>query len=341
MDSKGYSKSAWALPLAAAFLSLLFAGGAAAQTMPTMVSGAYINAEAGVEIEFPAGWEGTEFSAQGSTIVSVFPGGLEAAGSGGSAMSLIVSDKTEVPEPDPSDPPNVPEDSTVECETATVSNVNVAGVTAIQSVVECTIDGTVTKTKTVMVDTETKWVLASFTGPSAEYDQNVGEFDSSLATLEVDGAVNAGGIPGGSIDVGLTATIQTVLIAGENVNLDVRSSSTVSAFELNEETKTLSFTVDGDTGTEGTTEISIGDVLEGPYTVTIDGQATTNFEETVSASGEVMLKISYTHSTRNVDVTGTNVVPEFPVAVIGVIAALIGIVAIVGRTRLVSGYRQT
>ena len=308
----------------------------------SMVSGAYVNAEAGVEIEFPAGWEGTEFSAQGSTIVSVFPGGLEAAGSGGSAMSLIVSDKTEVPEPDPSDPPpNVPEDSTVECETATVSNVNVAGVTAIQTVVECTIDGTATKTKTVMVDTETKWVLASFTGPSAEYDQNIGEFDSSIATLQVEGAASAGGIPGVSIDVDLTTTIQTVLIAGENVNLDVRSSSTVSAFELNEETKTLSFTVDGETGTEGTTEITIGDVLEGPYTVTIDGQITTDFEETVSASGEAMLTISYTHSTRDVDVTGTNVVPEFPVAVIGVIAAIVGIVAVIGRTRFVTGYRQT
>ena len=306
----------------------------------TTVSGAYVNAEAGVEIEFPAGWEGTEISAQGSTIVSVFPGGLEAAGSG-TAMSLIVSDKTDAPEPDPSDPPNVPEDSTVECGTAAVSNVNLAGVTAIQSTVECTIDGTATKTKTVIVDTETKWVLASFTGPSAEFDQNVGEFDSSLTTLEVDGAVNAGGIPGGGINVDLSATIRTVLIAGEIVNLDVRSSSTISAFELNEETKTVSFTVDGETGTEGTTEISIGRVLEGPYTVTIDGQTTTDFEESVSASGEAMITISYTHSVHDVDVTGTNVVPEFPVAVIGVIAAIIGIVAIIGRTKFVTGYRQT
>lgn len=325
------------------FLAAVLGGGLIVNSVSaqSMVSGAYANAEAGVEIQFPAGWEGTEFSAQGSTIVSVFPGGLEAAGSGGSAMSLIVSDKTEVPEPDPSEPPNVPEDSTVECGTATVGKVNVAGVTAMQSVVECTIDGTATKTKSVIVDTETKWVLASFTGPSAEFDQNVGAFDSSLATLEVDAAVDAEGIPGGSIGVDLSATIQTVVIAGENVSVDVRSNSTVSAFQLNEETKTLSFTVDGETGTAGTTEISIGDVLEGPYTVTIDGQITTDFEETVSASGKAMLTISYTHSVHDVDVTGTSVVPEFPVALIGVIAAIVGIVAIIGRTRLVSGYRQT
>ena len=304
------------------------------------VSGAYVNTEAGVEIEFPAGWEGTEISTQGSTIVSVFPGGLEAAGSG-TAMSLIVSDKTDAPEPDPSGPPNVPEDSTVECGTASVSNVNLAGVTAIQSTVECTIDGTATKTKSVIVDTQTKWVLASFTGPSAEFDQNVAAFDSSLATLEVDGAVSAGGIPGVIIDLHLSATIQTVVIAGENVNLDVRSNSTLSAFELNEETKTLSFTVDGETGTQGRTEITIGRALEGPYTVTIDGQTTTDFEETVSASGEAMLAISYTHSEHDVDVTGTSVVPEFPVALLGVIAAIVGVVAILGRTRFVTGYRQT
>jgi hypothetical protein len=41
-----------------------------------------------------------------------------------------------------------------------------------------------------------------------------------------------------------------------------------------------------------------------------------------------MLTISYTHSTHDVTVTGTNVVPEFPVAALGAIAAVIG------RTRM-------
>jgi hypothetical protein len=96
----------------------------------------------------------------------------------------------------------------------------------------------------------------------------------------------------------------------------------------------VTFTVDGETGTGGTTEISIGRVLEGPYTVTIDGQAATNVQESTSASGEAMLTISYTHSTHDVAVTGTNVVPEFPIAAVAAIAAVIGVVAVVGRTSL-------
>lgn len=285
-----------------------------------------------------------EISAEGSTIVSVYPGGLEGITGEGipSGMSLIVSDKTEVEDPDPSEPQNVPEDSTVECGTATVGNVNVAGVTAIQSVIECTMDGTAIKTKTVMVETEARWVMASFTGPSEEYDQNVGEFDSSMSTLEVDGAINAEGVPGGSIDVDvgleLTAMTRTVLVAGENVNVNLRTSSTISEFTLDEGNKRLSFQVDGEDGTEGTTEISIGRVLEGPYTVTIDGQATTDFEVTSAASAEAMLTVSYTHSAHDVAVTGTNVVPEFPVVVIGAIAAIVGLVAVLSRTKLMSGF---
>jgi ribose/xylose/arabinose/galactoside ABC-type transport system permease subunit len=98
--------------------------------------------------------------------------------------------------------------------------------------------------------------------------------------------------------------------------------------------------VDDEDGTEGTTEISTGSVLEGPYTVTIDRQATTDFEVTEAASGEAILTISYTHSTHDFDVTGTNVVPEFPIGVIGAVVAVIGIVAIMTRTKFARGFRH-
>jgi hypothetical protein len=318
---------------------------AGAQSMPSMISGAYVNEEAGIEIVFPDGWEGMEISSAGVTIVSVYPGGLEGASGEGipASMMLMVGDKGEAEEPDPSEPQNVPEDGQVDCGTATVGNVNVAGVTAVQSVIECTVDGTTIKTKTVIVDTEARFVVAGFTASSAEYDQNIGEFDSSLATLEVDGAVNAEGMPGGSIDVDvgleLTAMTMTVSIAGENIDVDLQSSSTISNFQLDEESKTISFTVDGEDGTEGTTEIAIGSVLEGPYTVMVDGEVTSDFA-VAEVDGETVLTVSYMHSTHDVTVTGTNVVPEFPVGVIGAVAAVIGIVAVITRTKFAGAFRQ-
>lgn len=306
--------------------------------MPTMISGTYVNANTGIEIVFPDGWEGMEISTANATIVSVYPGGLGAVTGDGlpTGMSVVVSTKTATP-PTTSEPPNVPNDKPVQCGAAAISNVNVAGVTAVQSVVECTIDGKAMKSKTVMLETGTKWVMASFMGAPAEYDQNVSNFDSSLATLKVSGAVNSGGMPGGGIVVVLTPMVKTVMIAGASVNVDLKSSSTVSDFSLDESNKRLSFKVDGQTGTQGTTEITIGRVLEGPYTVTVDGTATTNFEET-TISGETMLKISYTHSTHDVAVTGTSVVPEFPMVAIGAIAAIVGLVAVLSRTKLMSGF---
>jgi hypothetical protein len=99
----------------------------------------------------------------------------------------------------------------------------------------------------------------------------------------------------------------------------------------------ISFTVDGQTGTEGTTEIPIGQVLEGPYTVMIDGQATTNFEVANEGTADAVITISYTHSAHDITVTGTNVVPEFPAVMMGIIAAVIGIVAVISRTNLING----
>jgi hypothetical protein len=49
------------------------------------------------------------------------------------------------------------------------------------------------------------------------------------------------------------------------------------------------------------------------------------------------MTLTYTHSSHDVVITGTNVVPEFPIGVIGAVAAVIGIIAIMTRTKFASG----
>jgi hypothetical protein len=343
MDSRGYSKSAWVLPLAAAFLSLLFAGGAAAQTMPpgmTMVSGLYVNADAGVEIEFPVGWEGVAIETDKALIVTTTMGETSEK-----AILLMISDKTEVE--NPTDPNEFSQETEMECGTPAVASRTVAGKSGQEVTVECTSDeGVTSKIKMVIANTEEEWIAVMYMAPTAEFAADEAKFDATVQSLQVEGAIDSegmGGIPDGDggVSIGLTAVTRTVVIADANVDVNIRTNSTIGQLELDEENNSVSFTVDGQTGTAGTTEISIGKMLEGPYTVTIDGQATTNFEVANEGSVDAVMTISYTHSEHDVVVTGTSVVPEFPVAVIGVIAAIIGIVAIVGRTRLVSGYRQT
>jgi hypothetical protein len=116
------------------------------------------------------------------------------------------------------------------------------------------------------------------------------------------------------------------------LDLDLKTNSTITNFKLEEESKKLSFTVEGQSGTHRTTEIPIGQVLDGPYTVTIDAQSTTNFQVSNEGTTDATIKISYTHSTHDITASDTNVVPEFPAMAIGLIMAIIvGMVAVMVR----------
>lgn len=299
----------------------------------TIVSGTYINEDAGVEVTFPEGWEGAAITTDVGLIISVAEGGMSGENPE-HAMSLMIMDKSEV-ETAPTDPSEFEMDGTSNCGTPLTSTTQVSGVTAQQVIVECTESGVTSKVKMVVVETESRWIAAMFMAPSAEFDSNVSAFDSTVNTLKVSGASNFGG----SASVGLQLRTQSVILGGQSLQVAVRTSSTITEFKLDEPSKKLTFKADGETGTQGTTEIAIGTMLNGPYTVTIDGKATTDFEVT-GAGAEAMMTISYTHSTHDVAVTGASVVPEFPVVAVGMIAALIGIVAVIGRTRLFGNRMQ-
>ncbi len=294
------------------------------------VSGPYVNAENRVHIVFPEGWVGTEMFSTGSVIASVFADGLEAGQNETivSSMILVVTDKTLVEKPSTAKPVRVPENVEVQCEVGSTSNVQLAGLTGSESIVDCSTEEEAFKMKTVLVETDTKWIMISFMAPIDEYDKYVTHYDSALDTLQI------GPIPDAEGDsiYDLRTTTQTVMVAGKAVEVEIRSSSTVTAFELDNQSKRISFQVDGETGTEGMTQLSIGRILEGPYVVTIDSQATDDFVIAPDqGSNEVFLILSYTHSTHDVKVTGTNVVPEFPVSVLGLIVAIVGVVSLLGR----------
>jgi hypothetical protein len=298
----------------------------------TMVSGTYENDAAGVEITFPDGWEGAAIQTDFGLIVAVSEGGMVSENPT-KMMGLMIMDKSKV-EDAPTDPSDFSmDDNTSTCESASTSTVQVSGVTATQILVQCTDDGVTLKSKMITLQSETRWISAVYMAPVADFDASVSEFDNAVGTLEVDGAASMEGGASVDVDLPLQLRAQTVMLAGESLRVDVRTSSTISEFRLNEGSKTVSFKADGQTGTEGTTEIPIGKMLNGPYSVTIDGETTTDFDVSGAGANAVMT-ISYSHSIHDVAITGASVVPEFPVAAIAIIAALVGIVAVVGRTKL-------
>lgn len=323
-----------ALVMAAVFLSIPAMGLAAGQTMPGMteVSGDYTNEANGVEISFPDGWSGFEIATGETLMVVTAPGGMSEA-EVTKSITLIITDKTNR---DPRDPSSFSQES-IDCPNPAAKSVTVAGVQGYEVVVEC--PSTATMMKMVSVGTEDKWVVVMYMSPTSEFNRDVGRFDSAVNTLRVDGAVDVEGTTDADDETNLgqelKSVIQSVLVKGKNMDMALKTTSTISNFMLEEQNKQLKFTVDGQSGTEGTTEIPIGQVLEGPYAVAVDGQATTDFEVTNEGTSNAMMKISYMHSIHEITVTGTNVVPEFPAVMIGVIVAVIGVVAVIGRTSLI------
>jgi hypothetical protein len=138
--------------------------------------------------------------------------------------------------------------------------------------------------------------------------------------------------PEGPVEAELRSSVESVVVADSTIEVDINSSSTIGDFELDEEIKKLTFKVNGDSGTPGTTEITIGRIFEGPYTVMIGGQVAGDVQVIQGeTSDEALIKIQYSVTPHDIAVTGTNVVPEFPLPLIGTIAGLIGMV--LTRTR--------
>lgn len=132
----------------------------------------------------------------------------------------------------------------------------------------------------------------------------------------------------------LKAQPQSVTVGEDAIKVQVNSSATISNFALDEESKKISFSVSGAGAADGMTEIHIGTILEGPYAVTIDGEVI-NKVEVIEADEPNMsiIKIAHANDSQIISVSGTNVVPEFPIHAIW-IASLAGAVIAVVRFKL-------
>ena len=129
---------------------------------------------------------------------------------------------------------------------------------------------------------------------------------------------------------------------GKDFDVKLASNSDVSNLQFDEQAKKISFTVSGETGTKGTTDITIPkSLLSGNISVMIDGQVMSQADviETDDTQDETTLEINYHHSTHTIEVVGTNAVPEFPFSIM-VMAVAIGLLVIFGsKTQLKHLYR--
>ena len=132
-------------------------------------------------------------------------------------------------------------------------------------------------------------------------------------------------------------------IKAEGKDFDVQiasNSSSVTNMKFDEQGKKLSFTVQGETGTKGVTEIKIPkSLLSGNLNVMIDGQAMSQSDviEKADTNDEVTLELNYHHSTHQIDIVGTNAVPEFSSLVsLVLVASILSVIVLSMKTRVLN-----
>ena len=92
----------------------------------------------------------------------------------------------------------------------------------------------------------------------------------------------------------------------------VNSNSTTTEFHFSQEDKLISFEVGGPDGTPGFCNVTIPhDLLGGSYAVLVDGSPPLTINEWANGT-HTFIHFTYNHSTKQIKITGTTVIPEVP-----------------------------
>jgi parallel beta-helix repeat protein len=116
-----------------------------------------------------------------------------------------------------------------------------------------------------------------------------------------------------------TKPITRKFTAYDNLKVEIYSNSSISEFQFNTADKKLSFNVTGPTETSGFSDVTIPEnLLWGTFSLFINGIPLTegvNYTKTYNGT-HYTFQITYTHSQHIIEIIGTEVIPEFPSAVI-------------------------
>ncbi|MDH7477683.1 MAG: NosD domain-containing protein [Candidatus Bathyarchaeota archaeon] len=116
-----------------------------------------------------------------------------------------------------------------------------------------------------------------------------------------------------------TKPITRKFTAYDDLKVEIYSNSSISEFQFNTADKKLSFNVTGPTGTGGFCDVTIPEnLLWGTFSLFINGIPLTegvNYTKTYNGT-HYTFQITYTHSQHIIEIIGTEVIPEFPSAII-------------------------
>ncbi|MEM2856102.1 MAG: hypothetical protein QW416_03265 [Candidatus Nitrosocaldaceae archaeon] len=304
------------------------------------VSGRYVNEALGVEVTFPDGWSGMEIPSMPLlnnsilTMVSVTPGSM--ADISDTNMPIIITlvaysgekIKTTQTDTTQTNEPNVelePKCNILSFETKKVNNVE-----GMLTEIECNIEEQsvtyIMKMFSVYqeIDDRINSISLMYMANKDVYNDHLNEFDNTLNTLKVSNAK--------PLSFKSSEIVESVNVEGNNIDIKISSNSKITDFEFDAENKAIAFKAEGENNSIGITDIYLGNVLQGPYTVTINGEAAYYLTIT-DENGNEGIRIIYTHSIKDVKIIGTHVVPEFPVSILPILALITGVTIFMVRNK--------
>lgn len=300
---------------------LIFLGsfGAAYAQSETNVGAKYIVRNAGFEMQFPAGWNSTATS---ETYAIVTPNDVPDA-----VITVLVADRLETRKLMASEvgveSGRVAIYDDEACKSVEDKLVSLNGSRILYTVHECTGDQ-YSKTSTYVIFTLTRSIAVSLSASSPEaYDRHVAEFESSVKTIRIDEPID--------FRVALEVILGATNIFTQNVDIEAANSqvkvvaatsSKVSAINFDEESRSLTVTVDEQKRSEGNLLVPVHRFILGPYQVYVDGKPAGDFlvigDE---GSDSQLVNVRYAKGAHSIEIVGTEVVPEFGPGIAAILAA--------------------
>ncbi|NOJ27125.1 MAG: hypothetical protein DA330_03845 [Nitrososphaera sp.] len=294
---------------------------------PSGITGTYSDPESGLSITLPEGWEGLTL---GSNLIS-YPGGLNFGDEEDPAsITVLILNREAI-----FDPSNL-ENNTADvdsCVNSSAEYTTLNGMNTIHLIHDCNGSTGQSKSDTYAVITDDNLIIVSYSATSAQnYDEYSDDFASVLESLRIPNSENFRDALASILD--LKTTVHKVELKDTQAEVKIVSSSDVSNFALITEKKQISFDIDNSKTANTVTQISIQDVLEGPHTVMVDGsEAKDVLFIGDRTTGERIIQINTDNKAHEITIIGTKVVPEFSIATIGILGAVIGAMVVLERVK--------
>lgn len=303
------------------------------------IAGQYSDPSLGLEMEFPEGWSGFGFPG----LAMVNPSGSTLFGAPNetrTTMMIASINVTQTPPrlssmpPDSSSQP-LAENNTLDC-TFKLSYEKLNDLIVMHSFDECKDPGDKSKYSVSNIYNAARKgqiIGVGLTSNSVEsYKEYIDDFEKSLLTLKITDAIDHRTV--WSEPLGMESTTYDVEAKGNTLHMNVDTNSEISGFNFDEDQKRISFRAEGKNGTFGLTVIPIGTILDGPYSVMIDGKPSMPvmaFDDQVA--NLTRIEVQYQHSAHDIAISGAAVVPEFPLSPWVILTAILGFGIFVIRLR--------